>query len=115
MPQNVSGLQGNRRAVAMRYHSCRIVRWWAGRRHSRAVNIAARRAGQLANALHFLPHASAAHDPGGVKLYPHRLGVEVIEKDLNLEYVLLAASLNLHFAEVHRGPFLFQTVLPIDQ
>jgi hypothetical protein len=70
----------------VRYYSRRIVRWWAGRRHSSAVNVAARRAGRLANALHLLPHGSSAHDAVGVKLYPHRLGVEVIETDLNLKY-----------------------------
>ena len=78
----------DRNAVAVRYHSRRIVRWWAGRGHSRAVNVAARRAGQLANALHLLPHGGTAHDAVGVKLYPHCLGVEVIEIDLNLKYVL---------------------------
>jgi hypothetical protein len=68
----------------------------------------------LANALHLLPHGSIASGAVSVKLYPHRLGVEVIEKDLNLKYVLLATSLNLHFAEAQRAPFLFQTLLPID-
>ena len=62
----------------------------AGRRHSRAVNVAARRAGQLASVLHLLPHGFTAVDSVGIKLYPHRLGVEIIEIDLNLKYVLLA-------------------------
>jgi hypothetical protein len=35
----------------------------------------------LANALHLLPHGSTAHDAVGVKLYPDRLRVEVIEID----------------------------------
>ena len=99
LPQDSCVFQWDRHAVAVRHHSRRIVRWRAGRRHSRAVNVAARRAGQLANALHLLPHGSAAHDAVGVKLDSHRLGVEVIETDLNLKYVLLATSLNLHFAE----------------
>ena len=100
LPQNSCVFQWDRNPVAVRYHSRRIVRWWAGRRHCRAVNVAARRAGQLANALHLLPHGSTAHDAVGVKLYPHRRGVEVIERDLNLNYVLLTTSLNLQFAEV---------------
>ena len=85
LPEDLRGFEGNRHAVAVRYHSRRIVRWWAGRRHSRAVNITARRAVELANALHLLPHGSIAPGAVSVKLYPHRLGVEVIEKDLNLK------------------------------
>ena len=85
------------------------------RRHSRAEDVAARRAGQLADALHLLPYGSTVHDAVGVKLYPHRLGVEIIEIELNLKYVLLTASLDLHFAKVKRGPFLVKSVLPIDQ
>jgi hypothetical protein len=54
----------------------------------------------LAYALHLLPHRATAVDAVGIKLDPHRLGVEVVEIDLNLKYVLLATSLNLHFAEV---------------
>ena len=55
---------------------------------------------QRACALHFLPYGIAAVDSVGVKLYPHCLGVEVIETDLNLKYVLAATGLNLHFAKV---------------
>jgi hypothetical protein len=62
--------------------------------------VAARRAGQLAGELHLLPHRGTAHDALGAKLYPHRLGIEVIEMNLNLKYVMLATSLNLHFAKV---------------
>jgi len=43
-----------------------------GRRYSRAVIVAARRAGQLANALLLLPHGSTAHDAVGVKFCPLR-------------------------------------------
>ena len=57
------------------------------------------RASQLANALHLLPHGGTAHDAVGVKLYPHRLGVEVIEIHLHFKYVLLATCLKRHFAE----------------
>jgi hypothetical protein len=53
----------------------------------------------LANALHLPPHGSP-HDAVGAKLYPHRLGIKVVETDLNLKYVLLATGLNLHVAEV---------------
>src|SRR5208283_762289 len=114
MPQDSCGFERNRYAIVARYHSRRVVRWWAGDRHSRAVSITARGADQLANTLHLVALRSIALDAGCVKLYPHRLGVEVIEKDLNLKQVLIATSLNLHLAEVQRGPFLFQTVLPID-
>ena len=100
LPQDSCVFQWDRNAVAVRYHSRRIVRWWAGRRHRRAVNVAARRAGQLANALHLLPHRSAAVDSVGIKLDSHRLRVEIIEIDFNLKNVLLRVSLNLHFAEV---------------
>jgi len=54
----------------------------------------------LAGELHLLPHRGTAHDALGAKLYPHRLGIEVIEMNLNLKYVMLATSLNLHFAKV---------------
>ena len=40
------------------------------------------------------------------------MGVEVVEIDLNLKYVLLPVSLDLHFTEAQRGSFLFQSVLP---
>ena len=62
---------------------------------------------------HFLPHGRAAVDAVGVKLHPHRFGVEVIEIDLNLEHVLLAFGLYLYFAEVQRGPFLRQCLAPL--
>jgi hypothetical protein len=54
----------------------------------------------LANALHFLPHGTTAHHVVGVKLYPHRRGIEVIETDLNLDQMLLTMSLNLDLAKV---------------
>ena len=77
LPENPTDFQRNRDTVAVRYHSRRIVRRWTGRRHSRAVNVAVRRCA-VANALHLLPHGSTAHDAVGIKLYPHRLRVEVI-------------------------------------
>ena len=55
---------------------------------------------RLANALHLLPHRATTVDSVGIKLDSHGLWVEVIETDLNLKYVLLATSLNLHVAEV---------------
>jgi hypothetical protein len=45
-------------------------------------------ADQLANALHLLPYRSTAHDAVGVKLDPHRLGVEGSEIDLNFSKYL---------------------------
>ena len=113
LPQNSCVFQRDRNAVAVRYHSRRIVRCWAGRRHRRAVNVAARCAGQLADALHLLPNGIAAVDSVGIKLDPHRLGVEVIEIDLNLKTCCspwFPPSLRRSAA----GPFLFQGVLPID-
>ena len=49
-----------------------------------------------------------------VKLYSHCFGVEVMEINLNLKQVMLAASLNFYFTKVQCSPFLVQTVLPID-
>ena len=99
LPQDSCVFQRDRNALALRYHSRRIVRCWARRRDSRTVNVAARGARQLANALHLLPHGSTAHNAVGVKLYPHRLEVEVVEIHLPFKYVLLAMSLKLYFAE----------------
>jgi hypothetical protein len=68
LPQDSRVLQWNRNAVAVRYHPRRIICRRAGRRHCRAVNVAAWHAGQRTNALHLLlPHGSAAHHVGGVK------------------------------------------------
>jgi len=53
----------------------------------------------LANALHLLPDGSTAYDAVGIKFYPHRRRIEIIETDLNLEYVLLATCFDRHFAE----------------
>src|SRR5437867_3475899 len=100
LPQDSCVFQWDRNTVAVRYHSRCVARWWAGRRHGRVVNVAARRAGQLANARHLLPHRSTAHDAVGVKLYPHRLGVEVAKINLNVKDVLFATSFNLHLAKV---------------
>jgi hypothetical protein len=53
----------------------------------------------LANAFPLLPHESTAHDPVGVKLYPHCVGVEVTEIHLRFKYMLPGARLNLYFVE----------------
>jgi hypothetical protein len=42
------------------------------------------------------------------------MGVNVIEVDLNLKYVLITDSLNLHFAKAQCSPFLFQTTMPLN-
>lgn len=73
-------------------------------------NIATRRTCQLANARHLVSQWRDAHDSVGVKLHLHGLRIDVIEIELNFKYMLLARSLNLHFAKVHGVPFLFQTV-----
>src|ERR1035437_2703432 len=44
-------------------------------------------------------------DAVGVKLYPHYLGIDGIETDLTLKYVLLAMSPNLHFPKAQRRHF----------
>ena len=77
LPEDSCVLQWDRNAVAVRYHSRRVVRGCGGRRHRGAVNVAARLAGQLANALHLLPRWSAAADSIGLELYPHCRGIEV--------------------------------------
>jgi hypothetical protein len=64
---------------------------------------------------HFLPDGSPTRDAIRVKLYPHRLGGEVIEINLNRKYMLLALRLSLQFAEVERSPILLQPVFPISQ
>jgi hypothetical protein len=47
----------------------------------------------LTNALHLLPHRITAADAVGVKLQAHRPGVEIIEVDMNLKYVLTVSAL----------------------
>src|ERR1035438_7774964 len=62
---------------------------------------------------HFLPHRGTFFYPVGIKLHPHRLGVEAMETDLNFNDVFPVACLHFHFTEVQRGPFLIQAVTPI--
>ena len=71
-----------------------------GREHRGAVNVAARLAGQLANALHLLPHRSAAVDSISIELDSHRVRVEIVQIDFNLKNVPLRVSPNLQFSEV---------------
>src|ERR1019366_411258 len=66
LPQDSCVFQWDRNAVAVRHHSRRIVRWWADRRHRCAVNVAARRVGQFANARHLLPHGRTAREAIGI-------------------------------------------------
>jgi hypothetical protein len=54
---------------------------------------------QLVNA-HLLSDGCTAVDTIGVKLYSYGVGIEIIEPDLSLKYVLPITSFNLHFAEV---------------
>lgn len=114
LPEDSCVFQWDRNAVAVRHDSRRIVGGRASCRHSRAVNVAARCAGQLANAIHLMPHGRTAREAVGIKFDPDGIGVEIMKNDLHLKYVLAAMSRNLHFAEVQRGPFLFETLLPID-
>ncbi len=58
--------------------------------------------------VHLLPYRGPAVYSIGIQLHPNRLGVKIIEKDLNLILVLLVMGLDLHLPEVQRGPFLFQ-------
>jgi hypothetical protein len=62
---------------------------------------------------HFVSYERTALDPIRVKLDSHRLGGEVIEKDLDFECVPVAERLDLHFAKVQGSPFLLQAILPI--
>ena len=61
-PENGIDFQGHRHTGAVWNDACRVVPWWASRRHSSIVNIATRRARQLARTRHVLPHGYAAHD-----------------------------------------------------
>jgi hypothetical protein len=106
LPEDGTGLQGDSDAGETGDHPRRVVLWRAGRRHSRTVDVGARSAGRLANALHLLPHWRAVRDAVGVKLDSHRIGVEILKIDLDLEDVLLATSLDLHSNEMKRRPLL---------
>ena len=68
----------------------------------------------MSNALHLLPQWSTVPHSIGIEFDPHRLRVEIIEIQLNLKDVLLPVSLNLHVAEAQPGPFLFQSMSPIN-
>jgi len=114
LPQDSCVFQWDRNSVAVRYHSRRIILWWAGRRHSRAVNVEARRAGQLANARHLLSDRTAAIDPIGTQLDSHEVRIEVMEIHLCLKEVLGCICLYLQVAKAERTPFLFQSMFPID-
>jgi hypothetical protein len=82
------GLVRNRRAVEVRYHSRCIVRRRTDSRRCGAIKIPARRANKRSRALHLLPHLRTGSDAVCVRLYPHRLGVEVSKKDLNLKVIV---------------------------
>jgi hypothetical protein len=100
LPEDSCVLQWDRNAVAVRYHSRGVVRGWVGRRHRGAVNVAARLAGQLANALHLLPHRSAAVDSISIELDSYHIGIEIVQIDFNLKNVPPRASGNLQFSKV---------------
>ena len=91
LPPDLGGFQRNGNAVEVRDDARRVRTRRAARRHSRAVHVAARRAGQLADALHLLPRDRAARGAIGEELDPHRRGVEVVEEDLDLEDMLRRA------------------------
>ncbi len=57
--------------------------------------------------LHFLQHGRPVPNAISVKLHSHSFGVEISEKDLNLEYVLAATCFRFDFAEMKRVPLLF--------
>src|ERR1017187_8615058 len=115
LPPDSCVFQWDRNAFAVRDDPRCIVPRSADRGHGRAVPVTARRSGQLADAFHLLSHWAAAVNSAGIKLNGYRVRVEVIEIDLNVEDMLLAFSLHRHFTKAQRRPFLFQTVLPIDQ
>ena len=63
----------------------------------------------MTNAFHLLPHRITAADAVSVQLQAHRLGVEIIEVDMNLKFVLFVPYLDLRFAEAQRRPSLIQS------
>src|SRR5450759_2748687 len=65
-------------------------------------------------ARHLLPFRFAAVHSVGVKFYPYTVGVKAAEIDLNFETMPSFVTHDLHFAKAQRGPFLFQSVLPIN-
>src|ERR1035438_6527015 len=113
LPPDSCVFQWDRNAFAVRDDPRCIVPRSADRGHGRAVPVAARRSGQLADALHLLSHWAAAVNTVGIKLNGYSARVEVIEIDLNVEDMLLAFSLHRHFTKAQRRPFLFQTMPPI--
>ena len=102
--------QRNSHARVVGYHSCRVLgsRPYSGDRC--AIDPAAVRR-QLPDPHHLLSRQSAAFGSVGVKLYSHRIWIEVAEKELNLKYVLSFVRIkcvrfNSEFAEAQLGPFL---------
>src|SRR5512136_1699080 len=75
LPQDSCVFQWDRNAVAVRYHSRRIVRRRTCRRHFRGIDVTVC-AHQLLTACHLLPHGSTAHDAVGVKFYAHSIRVK---------------------------------------
>ena len=94
LPQDSRLFQRERNAIAVRYHSWRIVGRRTDRRHSRALSVTARLADPLANARHLLAHGSAAAQSFCVEFDSYRVRIEVIEPELNLKYVLLTTGLS---------------------
>jgi len=111
----MSFFQGNRNAFIIRDYPRGIILRRAARRHLCTINVAAVCGRWLAGELHLLSHRTAAVDTVGVKLYADRLRIEVVEIDLNLEYMLVPFGLDLQFAKEQGGPFLLNLMPPVDQ
>src|ERR1035438_9874947 len=113
LPLDSCVLQWDRNAFAVRDNPRSIVSRSADRGHGRAVPVAARRSGQLADALHLLSHWASPVNSVGIKLNGYGVRVEVTEIDLNVKDMMLAFCLHLQLTEAQRSPFLFQTLPPI--
>ena len=48
---------------------------------------------------HLLSHGTTAIDSVGIEFYSHRLGVESVETNLNLKYVLIPFGFQIHLTE----------------
>src|SRR5512143_1409996 len=114
LPQDVCFFQGNSNADVIRDYPRGIIRRRADHRHLRTINVSAVCGRWLLSELHFLSHRSVIVNTVGIKFYLHSCRVEIMEIDLNLEYMLLPMSLDLHIAEAECGPFLLHYMPPVD-
>ena len=107
LPQNAGGFQGNRHAVVVRDDPCRVVRRRTRRRHLRAVDVRRRPRPRVGRTRVISCRTGPSPFTAvGVELHAHRLRVEVVDEQLNLERVVRPVGLDLHGAKPERGPLL---------